>query len=173
MTYQTLGTLRSWMDVFVCYVYLRFHIPLFHSYGDIAIIDEGLQILTYTWHSWPLSSEGSLACHIYCDMGHPFIMVISEDTHAYCQAFGSGAVTTCFYDLGLLPLGFKHQTFCMQGQRSNRLRHHGDGHLGKSLNINWTNIIGTDYVQYWTLKQTLINNKYGHLTLTNQKYGHS
>ena len=29
---------------------------------------------------WPLSSEGSLtslACHNYCDTGHPFIMVIS------------------------------------------------------------------------------------------------
>ena len=25
---------------------------------------------------WPLSSEGSLACHTYCDTGHPFIMVI-------------------------------------------------------------------------------------------------
>ena len=43
------------------------------------ITDEGLQILIYTWHSWPLSSEGSLVCLIYCDMGHPFIMVISED----------------------------------------------------------------------------------------------
>ena len=31
------------------------------------------------WHSWPLSSEGSLACHTYCDTGHPFILVISED----------------------------------------------------------------------------------------------
>ena len=28
---------------------------------------EGLKILTYAQHSWPLSSEGSLACHIYCD----------------------------------------------------------------------------------------------------------
>ena len=28
-------------------------------------------------HSWPLSSEGS--SHLYCDTGHPFIMVISED----------------------------------------------------------------------------------------------
>ena len=30
-------------------------------------------------HSWPLSSEGSLACHTYCDTGHPCILVISED----------------------------------------------------------------------------------------------
>ena len=42
---------------------------------------EGLGILTYARHSWPLSSEGSLACHTYCDTGHPFtcILVISED----------------------------------------------------------------------------------------------
>ena len=26
-----------------------------------------------------MSVEGSLACHIYCDTGQPFIMVISED----------------------------------------------------------------------------------------------
>ena len=41
---------------------------------------------------WPLSSEGSLACHTYCDTWHPFMMVIS-DTHTYCRAFGSRAVT--------------------------------------------------------------------------------
>ena len=33
---------------------------------------EGLQILTCARHSWPLSSENSLACHTYCDTGHPF-----------------------------------------------------------------------------------------------------
>ena len=39
----------------------------------------------YRWRSanspWPcpLSSEGSLACHTFCDTGHPFIMVISVD----------------------------------------------------------------------------------------------
>ena len=49
------------------------------SYGDVTITDEGLQILTYARHLWPLSSEGSLACHTYCETGHPFIMVIDED----------------------------------------------------------------------------------------------
>ena len=38
---------------------------------------EGLKILTYARHLYPLSSESSLACHT-CDMGHPFIMVISK-----------------------------------------------------------------------------------------------
>ena len=33
----------------------------------------------YAQHSWLLSSKGSLACHIFCDTGLPFKMVISED----------------------------------------------------------------------------------------------
>ena len=32
---------------------------LFHSYRDVTIAGEGLQILTYARPSWPLSSEGS------------------------------------------------------------------------------------------------------------------
>ena len=48
-------------------------------FGDVPIAGEGLQILTYAWHSWPLISEGSLVCHTYCEMGQPFIMVTSED----------------------------------------------------------------------------------------------
>ena len=41
-------------------------------------------IFTYARHSWPLSSEGSLTCHTYCDTGLRFIMVISEDPwHAH------------------------------------------------------------------------------------------
>ena len=34
-------------------------------------------ILTFTRSSWPLSSEGSITCHTYCDTGQLFI--ISED----------------------------------------------------------------------------------------------
>ena len=51
----------------------------FHSYGDVTITGERLQILIYARHLWPLSSEGSFAYHTYCDTGYPFIMVISED----------------------------------------------------------------------------------------------
>ena len=43
----------------------------FHTYGDVTMTGEGLQILTYASHIWPLSTEGSLACHAYCDTGHP------------------------------------------------------------------------------------------------------
>ena len=65
------------------------HLRIFHSFGDVTITSEGLQILTYTRNLLPSSSGGSLACHTYSDTGHPFIMVISED-----RAFKSGAVTT-------------------------------------------------------------------------------
>ena len=68
----------SYHDMIVC---LGFYVPLENSYGDVTITctGEGLQILTSTWHSLPLSSEGSSACHTYCDMGHPFIMVNYEN----------------------------------------------------------------------------------------------
>ena len=68
---------------FVCFVCLydwglSSHSRLFHWYWDITIASEWLQILTYSRHSWPLSSEGSLARHTFCDTGHPFIIVISD-----------------------------------------------------------------------------------------------
>ena len=68
------------------------HSRIFHSYGDVIITVEGLQIWTYARHSWPLSSEGSLACHIYCGTEHPFL----NDTHICCRAFCSWAFSTVF-----------------------------------------------------------------------------
>ena len=52
---------------------------MFHFYGDVTIAGEGLQMLAFARHSWPLSSEGSNTCHTYCDTSLPLIMVISED----------------------------------------------------------------------------------------------
>ena len=71
-----------WLELFqVClFVWsLPSHWRIFHSYEEVTIAGEGLQILTYPRHSWPLSSEGPLICHTHCDTGLPFIMVISED----------------------------------------------------------------------------------------------
>ena len=76
---------------------------IFHSYEDVTSTCEGLQILTCAWHSWPLSSEGSLAStpsvtwSIRLKWSSPRTHVM----HACCRAFGSGAVTTCFYDWDL------------------------------------------------------------------------
>ena len=61
---------------------LRFFVPLknFHLCGDITITGEGLQILTYTWHSWPIEQWGFLSLlYMYINTEHPCIMVIFED----------------------------------------------------------------------------------------------
>ena len=63
---------------------------------------------------YSLSSEGSLVCHTYSPR--------TRDTHTYCRAFDSGAVTTCFNYLGLSRLGFEHPTFRLWYERSNPLR---------------------------------------------------
>ena len=57
-----------------------FHLKIFHSYGQVSnVTGEGLQILTYTRHSRLLDSEDSSGFNTYSGMGHPFMMVISED----------------------------------------------------------------------------------------------
>ena len=97
-------------------------------------------------HSWPLSSKGFLiARHTYCNMGHPFIMVISEDRwHSHLlRVFSSGAVTICFYNLGLSQLGFEHPTFRLRGQRSNNEKRSsvGGNHTKIGLMQNWMVLI--------------------------------
>ena len=74
-----------------------------------------LQILTNIRSSWPLSNEDNLACHTYCDTGHSFIWSSSRtrEIHTCCQAFISGDYITCFTDVGLSRLGFKHPTYRM------------------------------------------------------------
>ena len=52
------------------------------------------------------------------------------DTHTYWRTFDSGAVTICFYYLGLSWLGFEHPTFCLRCERSYRLHLRGGSLLG-------------------------------------------
>ena len=67
--------------------------------------------MTYARHSWPFSSEGSLACHLLWHGASVYIghlrgpATLRPDS----RTFGSGAVTTCFYDLSLSQVGFEHQ----------------------------------------------------------------
>ena len=87
---------------------------IFHAYGDVTITVEGLHILTYARHSWPLSREGSLVCHTYCDKGHPFIIVISEHPwHSHlmpsCHSLFSRLI------ISLSQLGFEYPTFRLWG----------------------------------------------------------
>ena len=50
-------------------------------------------------------------------------------------AYGSAAVTTCFYDLCLSRLGLEHPTSRLRGERSNRLRHHGGTYITQSVYV--------------------------------------
>ena len=62
-----------------------------HSFGDVTIADEGLQMFNLWMANMSIEQWGFL-CHCYCDIGHSDVF----DTHSLCHAFGSGAVTTCF-----------------------------------------------------------------------------
>ena len=48
----------------------------------------GLQILPYALHSWPLSNEGSLACHIY-----PTFRLQDQLSNSLCHRHGDKGVT--------------------------------------------------------------------------------
>ena len=69
-SYKFIYCFRDWKSLnqidLTCVVV--FLIGVFRPTGDVAIAGEGLQILTCTRHSWPLSSEGSSVCHTYCDI---------------------------------------------------------------------------------------------------------
>ena len=54
---------------------------IFHSYEDVTIACEGLQILTYAPHSWPLRTKGSLASTLAVTSSPR-----TRDTHRYCWA---------------------------------------------------------------------------------------
>ena len=68
------------------------HPRTFHTFNG-----ERLQILTYTWHAWPLSSKGSLtgANPKYWSSSRTYY------THTGCQALRSGAVPIYFKNLDL------------------------------------------------------------------------
>ena len=59
----------------------------------------------------------SLAYRTYCDPWHLFIVT------PIAERLTSGAVTTCFNELGLSRLGFEHPTIRFRAERSNQLRH--------------------------------------------------
>ena len=92
--------IAEWMNfaLFILFVCLVFYVPL----GNFSLRWRRYHcrwtafFLTYTRHSRQLSSEGSLACHTYCDTWHPFIMVISEDSW-YSHLLPSVWQLSCHY----------------------------------------------------------------------------
>ena len=107
---QSSSTITSLVCLFVCWRFGGFRPSrdFFHSFGDITITDEEIQI--YVRHSLPLSSEVSLACHNVTRANSLWwSSPRTRDTHNFCHTFDSGAVTTCFNDLGLSRLGIEPQ----------------------------------------------------------------
>ena len=102
----------------------NFSSRIFHSYEDVTINDEGLQTMFSALHPWPLSRNGTLACHTFCDTGALFIWSYPRnyDIHICSRTFGSGTFNFFVNDLGLSQLGFKHPSFFLYGKGSNRLR---------------------------------------------------
>ena len=113
--------------MFVFFVCVGVFVSLenFHSYGDVTITGEGLQILTYARHSWSLSSEGSLACPTYCDTGQPFIMVNPEyPWHSHLlPSFWQWSCLYLFLRLRSTVAGIRRPNFRLRSERSNRLSH--------------------------------------------------
>ena len=93
----------------------NFSSRIFHSYEDVTINDEGLQTMFSALHPWPLSRNGTLACHTYCDTGTLFIWSYPRtyDIHIYSGTFGSGTSNFFVNNLGLLQLGFKNIYFSL------------------------------------------------------------
>ena len=81
-----------------------------------------------------------------CDAEHAFkwSFARTRDTHGYCQAIRSEAVTNCFYDLNL---EFELPTFRFQGERSILLRHRRSGNV-------WSNTHYTVYASIVRLVNT-------------------
>ena len=76
---QTKQNLFTTFDFFLFVWGLSSHSKSFHSYGDVIITGEGLQVFDLCSALMVMSSKDSLACHTYSDEGYTFIMVNSED----------------------------------------------------------------------------------------------
>ena len=105
--------------MFVCLlVCVFFFVPL-ENFS--LMTGEGLQILTYARHSWPLSSERgtpTVTRGIY-----PFIMVISEDpwpSHLLSSVWQLSIPV--FSDLGLSQQGFENPNVLLVGRTSQQNR---------------------------------------------------
>ena len=101
---------------FVCLFVCVFFVPLedFSFIWRHTVAGEGLHILTYARHSWTLSSEGSLACHTYCDIG----AFVYDDHLRGPVILTPVAERLNLNDVGLSRLEFENPTFRLRGECS-------------------------------------------------------
>ena len=105
---------------------------ILHSFGDVTITCEGLQILTYARALRTLSSEGSLACDTYCDIriycssvynGHlrgPVTLAPNSE----CLAVELSLPVLTTYNRYVVA-GSRTPNLPLAGESSNRLWHRG------------------------------------------------
>ena len=65
-----------------------------HSYGDVIITGGVLLILTYTRHSWPKTSNGSVACHTYCDLSLSRLRFEYREVNTITDCATAAAIST-------------------------------------------------------------------------------
>ena len=97
------------------FFYVVFPLEKFSLLGEVNTISdhEWLKIQTYVIGAHDnLSSDSSLACHIYCDSWHS---VISNRFSSVWQWN-----CPCVKDFGLRRSGFEHPTFWLQVERLNQ-----------------------------------------------------
>ena len=96
------------------------HSRIFHSYGDVTITGEGLQILTYSSalmaiEQWGFLSVSQLLCHgasIY--NGH-----VRGPVTPIAERLAVELSLPVFKNIGLSQMGFEHPTFRLRDHRSN------------------------------------------------------
>ena len=104
------------------------HSNMFQSYDEVTITGRGFQILTYTWHSWPLRDFSVL-------------YVLWHGASVYnCHLRGTMTITTVAERLekGAIPTTYvcsdrDSNIFRNRGDRSNRLHHRGSKNAFKYL----------------------------------------
>ena len=79
------------------------HSQVFHSYGDLIITVEGLQMFSYTRHSWQLSSK----CYLRATASVTRDFLKTSDTHTGYRAYSSGDVFYLFYRLRSFTAGIR------------------------------------------------------------------
>jgi hypothetical protein len=77
---------------FVIAFYTLFYFAIWYLCGDVTIIGKGLQNLG----PGPLSREGSLSCHTYCDTGLHFSGLIRRAAHSVASYDPKGDVEDLF-----------------------------------------------------------------------------
>ena len=97
--------------MFICFGFFLSHSRICHLYGDFAITDEGLHMLTYALLSWPLSSKGSSAYHSYCDTWHLFKIFEDHDTHTVLQRISQWSCHYLFLRLRSVVIGIRTPNF--------------------------------------------------------------